>query len=195
MSAGFSWNQRIAAVIDRRYSAVCLLGAFFRSPLVDIRRDPLDRAIFELINIGFLARVFHRLPARSEHESPRVLDRSFVVPGILGDHFVVHVPEIGARESLDEMQFGAMGMAVVQHRVAIGGNRIEDQSVSLPAADSIAKPRREILCIFRMGTSIDRNGSEPRVLLEKERHEIVALYALQGGKSLDGAGPAIRQAG
>src|SRR6059036_1189969 len=49
-----------------------------RSPLVDVRRGPLDRAIFKLVDIGFLARIFHRLPGRSEHESPRVFDRSLV---------------------------------------------------------------------------------------------------------------------
>jgi len=35
MSAGFSWNQRKPAVIDRRYSSDCLLEAFFPQPAIE----------------------------------------------------------------------------------------------------------------------------------------------------------------
>ena len=107
-----------------------------------------------------------------------ILDEPFVGLWIVNGHFVIHVAEIRPREFLDQMQFGTVGMGIVQHGVTVCPDRIDHQCVSLPVANGVAKPRWVILGIFRVRTAIDRHDGKPRILFEEERKEVAVLHHL-----------------
>src|SRR2546428_2935052 len=102
----------------------------------------LDPAFPETL-VVLLAGVLHHLPVGSQRERTRVRPRLGEGLGIIDDHFVGDVTEVGPREALDEMQLLAMRVANrIQASPAVEVDGVEHQRVALPLTDGAADPRR-----------------------------------------------------
>src|SRR5580693_1419866 len=132
----------------------------------------LDPALPETLVI-FLAGVLHDLPVGPQGEGSRVLPRPGERLGVLDDHLVGDVPEVGTREALDEVQLIAVRMANrIQAGLAVEVDGIDDQRVALPMTHRVPKPGWDALAML---TAIDGNHREPGVLFEQECEIRVAL--------------------
>src|SRR5439155_6220436 len=152
----------------------------------------LDPAFPETLVI-FLAGVLHHLPVGSQGEGPRALPLPGEGLGVVDDHFVGDVTQVGPREALDEMQLIAVRMANrIQAGPPVEIDRVDDQRVALPVAHRVAEPRRDA---FAMLPAVDRSHGEPGVLIEQEGKVRVVLHDLHRLRRVDGAGHAEREAG
>src|SRR5207237_1121968 len=92
----------------------------------------LDPALPEALVI-LLARILHHLPVGPERERPRVRPRLGECLGIVDDHFVRDVSEVGPREALDQVQLLAMRVANrIQASLAIEIDGVDHQRVAFP---------------------------------------------------------------
>ena len=95
-----------------------------------MRLRNLDPAFPETFVI-LLAGVLHHLPVGSQRERPRVRPRLGEGLGIVDDHFIGDVTEVGPREALNEMQLVAVrvtetiepGFVVLSPAVPLGPAR------------------------------------------------------------------------
>src|SRR5437764_1230339 len=180
--------QTAAATTNR---AMCIEDGITLSLLTFVFRN-LDTAFPQALVI-FLARVLHDLPIGAQRERPRVVPLLGERLGIVHDHFVRDVPEVRARETLNEVQLIAVRVADrVEPRLVVEVDRVDDERVAFPMADRIAEPRRDAVSVR---TAVDRNHREPRVLLEEEREVLVALHDLHRLGRIDGPRHAEWQAG
>ena len=183
-SAGPSGAQRHAAP---RYPST--LGAS-KSKRSEFRN--LDPALPEALVI-FLAGVLHHFPVGPQGEGPRGLPRLREGLGIVDDHFMRDVTEVGPREALNEVQLIAVRMTDrIQTGLAVEIDGVDDQRVAFPMTHGIAEPGGDALA---MRTAVDRDDGEPRVLFEQEREVRVALHDLHRLRRVDGARHAEREAG
>src|SRR5438093_1479542 len=82
------------------------------------------------------------VPIVAQRERPRVVPLLGERLGIVHDHFVRDVPEVRAREALNEVQLIAVRVADrVEPRLVVEVDLVDDERVAFPMAGRIAEPR------------------------------------------------------
>src|SRR5207237_9570814 len=105
--------------------------------------------------VVFLTDVFEQLIAGQprqpclELRGPRLGVRARIIHG----HFESEVAFIDARPALDDVQLLRVRIApVVEPRLVVEADRVDDERVTLPSADRVAPPRR--IALIRMLPSV-----------------------------------------